>query len=189
MSSDIFSRPIPIEKFGLIYAGAQKNLGPAGVTMVILRKDMVRTDLTHHMPPMLDYKTFIAENSLYNTPPVFPIYVSMLTLRWIKNLGGLEAMEKINTAKANLLYGEIDANPLFKGTVALEDRSKMNICFVTDNEVLENEFATDAKNAGCINLKGHRSVGGFRASIYNALPIESVQVLVDTMKEFARKKG
>lgn len=189
MSSDIFSRPIPIEKFGLIYAGAQKNLGPTGVTMVILRKDMVRTDLTHHMPPMLDYKTFIAENSLYNTPPVFPIYVSMLTLRWIKNLGGLEAMEKINTAKANLLYGEIDANPLFKGTVALEDRSKMNICFVTDNEVLENEFATDAKNAGCINLKGHRSVGGFRASIYNALPIESVQVLVDTMKEFARKKG
>lgn len=189
MSSDIFSRPIPVEKFGLIYAGAQKNAGAAGVTMVIIRKDMVRTDLSHHMPPMLDYKTFISENSLYNTPPVFPIYVSMLTLRWIKNLGGLEAMEKINRHKAKLLYDEIDANPLFKGTVATEDRSLMNVCFVTDNETLENEFAADAKNAGCVNLKGHRSVGGFRASIYNAMPTESVQVLVDTMKEFARKKG
>lgn len=189
MSSDIFSRPIPVEKFGLIYAGAQKNAGAAGVTMVILRKDMIRTDLSHHMPPMLDYKTFISENSLYNTPPVFPIYVSMLTLRWIKNLGGLEAMEKINRHKAKLLYDEIDANPLFKGTVATEDRSLMNVCFVTDNETLENEFAADAKNAGCVNLKGHRSVGGFRASIYNAMPTESVQVLVDTMKEFARKKG
>lgn len=189
MSSDIFSRPIPVEKFGLIYAGAQKNAGAAGVTMVILRKDMVRTDLSHHMPPMLDYKTYISENSLYNTPPVFPIYVSMLTLRWIKNLGGLEAMEKINRHKAKLLYDEIDANPLFKGTVATEDRSLMNVCFVTDNETLENEFAADAKNAGCVNLKGHRSVGGFRASIYNAMPTESVQVLVDTMKEFARKKG
>ncbi|MEO5582901.1 MAG: 3-phosphoserine/phosphohydroxythreonine transaminase [Saprospiraceae bacterium] len=189
MSSDIFSRPIEVEKFGLIYAGAQKNLGPAGVTMVILRKDMVRTDLKHHMPPMLDYKTYIAENSLYNTPPVFPIYVCMLTLRWLKQLGGLKAMEEINQAKGKLLYDEIDANPFFKGTVAVEDRSLMNVCFVCDNETLENEFALDAKNAGCINLKGHRSVGGFRASIYNALPIESVQVLVDTMKEFARKKG
>lgn len=189
MSSDIFSRPIPVEKFGLIYAGAQKNAGAAGVTMVILRKDMVRTDLSHHMPPMLDYKTYISENSLYNTPPVFPIYVSMLTLRWIKKLGGLVVMEKINRHKAKLLYDEIDANPLFKGTVAIEDRSLMNVCFVTDNETLENEFAADAKNAGCVNLKGHRSVGGFRASIYNAMPTESVQVLVDTMKEFARKKG
>ncbi len=189
MSSDIFSRPIPIEKFGLIYAGAQKNLGPSGVTMVIIRKDMVRTDLTHHLPPMLDYKTFIAENSLYNTPPVFSIYGSMLTLRWIKNLGGLDAMQKINEAKAKLLYDEIDANPYFKGTVAVEDRSLMNVCFVCDQEELENEFAVDAKNAGCVNLKGHRSVGGFRASIYNAMPIESVQVLVDTMREFARRKG
>lgn len=189
MSSDIFSRPILVEKFGLIYAGAQKNLGPSGVTMVILRKDMVRTDLTHHMPPMLDYKTYIAENSLYNTPPVFSIYVSMLSLRWIKKLGGLQAMEKINHAKGMLLYNEIDRNPYFKGTVAIEDRSWMNVCFVCDNEELENEFAGDAKKAGCIHLKGHRSVGGFRASIYNAMPIESVQVLVDTMKEFARRKG
>lgn len=189
MSSDIFSKPIPVEKFGLIYAGAQKNAGAAGVTLVILRKDMVRNDLTHHMPPMLDYKTFITENSLYNTPPVFSIYVTMLTLRWIKALGGLEAMNKINQAKASLLYDEIDANPLFKGTVAIEDRSLMNVCFVCDNETLESEFAADAKNAGCINLKGHRSVGGFRASIYNAMPIESVQVLVDTMKSFTLKKG
>ena len=189
MSSDIMSRPRPIEKFGMIYAGAQKNMGPSGVCMVILRKDMVRTDLTHHMPPMLDYKVFIAENSLYNTPPTFAIYICMLTLRWIKKLGGLHAMEKINQAKGKLLYDEIDANPFFKGTVAKEDRSLMNVCFVCDNETLENEFAIDAKNAGCINLKGHRSVGGFRASIYNAMPIESVQVLVDTMKEFARKKG
>lgn len=189
MSSDIFSRPIPVEKFGLIYAGAQKNLGPSGVSMVILRKDMVRNDLTHYLPPMLDYKTFIAENSLYNTPPTFPIYVCLLTLRWIKKLGGLKAMEKINQAKGKLLYDEIDANPLFKGTVAKEDRSLMNVCFVGDNEALENEFAVDAKNAGCVNLKGHRSVGGFRASIYNAMPIESVQVLVDTMKAFAQRKG
>jgi phosphoserine aminotransferase len=173
----------------LIYAGARKNAGAAGVTLVILRKDMVRTDLTHHMPPMLDYKTYIAENSLYNTPPVFSIYVTMLTLRWIKALGGLEAMNKINEAKAKLLYDEIDSNPLFKGTVAVEDRSRMNVCFVCDNETLENEFAADAKNAGCINLKGHRSVGGFRASIYNAMPIDSVQVLVDTMKAFTLKKG
>jgi len=189
MSSDLFSKPVPIEKFGLIYAGAQKNAGAAGVTLVILRKDMVRTDLTHHMPPMLDYKTYIAENSLYNTPPVFAIYVTMLTLRWIKTLGGLEAMNKINQAKAKLLYDEIDANPLFRGTVAVEDRSLMNVCFVSENETLENEFAVDAKNAGCVNLKGHRSVGGFRASIYNAMPIGSVQVLVDTMKSYAMKKG
>ena len=189
MSSDIFSKPIPAEKFGLIYAGAQKNIGPSGVTMVIIRKDMVRTDLDHYLPPMLDYKTYIAENSLYNTPPVFPIYVSMLTLRWIKSNGGLKGMQAINEKKAALLYDEIDSNPLFKGTVATEDRSLMNVCFVCENPDHEAEFEADAKKAGCVNFKGHRSVGGFRASIYNAMPIESVQVLVDTMKEFAKRKG
>lgn len=189
MSSDIFSRPIPVHKFGLIYAGAQKNLGPSGVTMVIIRKDMVRTDLDHYLPPMLDYKTYIAENSMYNTPPVFPIYVSLLTLRWIKSKGGLTALEKINQDKAKLLYDEIDHNPLFKGTVAKEDRSWMNVCFVCEDSALEPEFETEAKKAGCVNFKGHRSVGGFRASIYNAMPKSSVQVLVDTMRDFAKKKG
>jgi phosphoserine aminotransferase len=189
MSSDIFSRPIPVEKFGLIYAGAQKNLGPSGVTMVIIRKDHVRTDLDHYLPPLLDYKTYIAENSLYNTPPVFPIYVSMLTLRWIKANGGLTGMQKINQAKADLLYGEIDSNPLFKGTVATEDRSLMNVCFIPENLDQEAEFEAEAKKAGCVNFKGHRSVGGFRASIYNAMPIASVQVLVDVMRDFAVRKG
>ncbi len=189
MSSDIFSRPIPADKFGLIYAGAQKNLGPSGVTMVIIRKDMVRTDLTHYLPTMIDYKTYIAENSLYNTPPVFPIYVSMLTLRWVKSNDGLKGMQAINEKKANLLYNEIDSNPVFKGTVATEDRSLMNVCFVCEDATLEAEFEADAKKAGCVNFKGHRSVGGFRASLYNAMPLESVQVLVDTMHDFTKRKG
>lgn len=186
MSSDFLSRPIPVEKFGLIYAGAQKNIGPAGVTMVIVKKDILGS-VRRHMPTMLDYHTYINNQSSYNTPPVFPIYVSMLTLEWIQQTGGLAAMHTRNEAKAALLYGEIDANPLFKGTALPEDRSRMNVTFVMTNPDLEKPFLQAAEAAGCVGLKGHRSVGGFRASIYNAMPIESIQVLVDVMRHFANK--
>ncbi len=190
MSSDFLSRPFKPEQFGLIYAGAQKNLGPAGTTVVIVREDMLGT-VKRHLPSMLDYNTFIKENSLYNTPPVFPIYVSMLTLRWIKKNGGLKALQRKNKAKALLLYDEIDRNPLFRGTVAVEDRSHMNICFVMNEKyaALESEFGNLCEANGMIGLKGHRSVGGFRASTYNALPQKSVQALVQLMREFAERKG
>ncbi len=190
MSSDFLSRPIDVRSFGLIYAGAQKNLGPAGVTVVVVREDMLG-GVRRHLPTMLDYRTFIKERSLYNTPPVFPIYVSMLTLRRLKQLGGTKAIERRNKAKAKLLYDEIDANPLFVGTAAREDRSLMNACFVMapGYEALEKEFLAEAEAAGIVGLKGHRSVGGFRASMYNALPKSSVQVLVDVMRDFARRKG
>ncbi|MFN0016053.1 MAG: 3-phosphoserine/phosphohydroxythreonine transaminase [Saprospiraceae bacterium] len=190
MSSDFLSRPVDVANFGLIYAGAQKNLGPAGVTVVIVREDMLGK-VNRYLPTMLDYRTFIAENSLYNTPPVFPIYVSMLTMRWIKKTGGLKAMHRRNKAKAALLYNEIDANPLFAGTCAKEDRSLMNICFVMakGHEGLEKEFLKETEANGMVGLKGHRSVGGFRASTYNALPKASVQALVDLMRDFARRKG
>ncbi|MCC7466046.1 MAG: 3-phosphoserine/phosphohydroxythreonine transaminase [Saprospiraceae bacterium] len=190
MSSDFLSRPFNPESFGLIYAGAQKNLGPAGTTVVIVREDMLGT-VNRHLPSMLDYRTFVKENSLYNTPPVFPIYVSMLTLRWIKKSGGLKAMKRKNKAKALLLYDEIDRNPLFRGTVAPEDRSYMNICFVMNDAYasLEKEFAQVCEENGLVGLKGHRSVGGFRASTYNALPQKSVQALVDVMRDFANRKS
>jgi len=190
MSSDFLSRPFDVSSFGLIYAGAQKNLGPAGTTVVIVREDMLGT-VRRTLPSMLDYRTFIQENSLYNTPPVYPIYVSMLTLRWIKKNGGLAGMQRRNKAKAAVLYHEIDANPLFKGTVAREDRSLMNICFVMQEPyaALEKEFLKETESNGMVGLKGHRSVGGFRASTYNALPKQSTQALADLMKDFAQRKG
>jgi phosphoserine aminotransferase len=190
MSSDFLSRPVEVSNYGLIYAGAQKNLGPAGVTVVIVREDMLGT-VNRHIPTMLDYRTFIKEQSMYNTPPVFPIYVSMLTLRWIKKTGGLKAMQRRNKTKANLLYTEIDTNPLFVGTAAREDRSLMNVCFVMAKgyEALEKDFLKETEANGMIGLKGHRSVGGFRASIYNAMPKSSVQALVDLMRDFAVRKG
>ncbi|MCL2597258.1 MAG: 3-phosphoserine/phosphohydroxythreonine transaminase [Paludibacter sp.] len=187
MSSDIFSRPVDVSKYGLIYGGAQKNLAPAGVTFVIV-KDEILGKVSRHIPTMLDYRTHIAENSMFNTPPVLPIYSAMETLRWLKSIGGLKEMEKRNIAKAKLLYDEIDRNRLFVGTAKEEDRSLMNICFVMKPEyqALEGDFLKFAQSNGMVGLKGHRSVGGFRASTYNALPIESVQALVDCMKEFEK---
>jgi len=188
MSSDIFWKPIDGKKFGLIYCGAQKNMGPSGVTMVVVRESLLGK-VSRPIPTMLDYRNHIKDNSLHNTPCTFAIYVSMLTMRWIKKMGGLTAMEKLNEEKAKILYDEIDANPLFNGVIAKEDRSRMNVTFTINKPELEEEFATLAKNAGCIGIKGHRSVGGFRASIYNAMPKEGVQVLVDVMRDFANKKG
>lgn len=191
MSSDIFSRPIDMERFGLIYAGAQKNIGPAGLTLVIVRPDILGK-VSRTIPTMLDYRTHIAKKSTFNTPPVFPIYVAMLTFRWIKANGGLPAMATRNAAKAQLLYQEVDANPLFTGIVTDKaDRSQMNATFVMapGKEELQGAFLDMCKEAGCIGVKGHRSVGGFRASMYNAMDIESVLVLVDVMKGFAEKYG
>jgi phosphoserine aminotransferase len=188
MSSDFLSRPVPVDKFGLIYAGAQKNLGPAGTTVVIVRKDILGK-VRRQIPLMLDYRTFIKEKSMYNTPPVFSVYVCMLTLRWLKNLGGLEAMQAYNEKKAAILYNEIDKNPLFKGNVATKDRSRMNICFTMHDRELEADFGKIAKENGISGIEGHRSVGGFRASTYNAMSLESVQVLADLMAEHGNKKG
>lgn len=187
MSSDIFSRPVDISKYGLIYGGAQKNLAPAGVTFVIVKDDLLGK-VSRHIPTMLDYRTHIAEDSMFNTPPVLPIYSALETLRWLKSIGGLTEMEKRNIAKATLLYDEIDRNRLFVGTAKEEDRSLMNICFVMKPEYkeLEGDFLKFAQDNGMVGLKGHRSVGGFRASTYNALPIESVQALVDCMKQFEK---
>lgn len=189
MSSDMLSRPIPVERFGLIYAGAQKNLGPAGVTLVIVRKDLLG-HVNRHLPSMLDYRIHIENQSLYNTPPVFPIYVTMLTLRWIKEQGGLAAIDLHNREKAAMLYKEIDHNPLFRGTVRdVADRSLMNVTFVTTQADDEKAFMDYAKANGIMDIKGHRSVGGFRASIYNAMPKESVAHLVELMQSFAQTRG
>lgn len=188
MSSDIFSRELNFTAFDLIYAGAQKNMGPAGTTLVVVKKDILGK-LNQALPSMIDYRNQIEGNSMYNTPPVFPIYVSMLVMRWIKAQGGLKGMEDRNNAKAKILYDEIDRNSLFTGTARIQDRSKMNVCFVMTNPELENEFMEICKAQGISGIKGHRSVGGFRASIYNAMPIESVQVLVDIMKAFEINKG
>lgn len=187
MSSDIFSRPVDVSKYGLIYGGAQKNLAPAGVTFVIV-KDELLGKVTRHVPTMLDYKVHAENGSMFNTPPVVPIYAALQTLRWLKAKGGVSAMQKINQEKAALLYTEIDRNPFFTGTCAVEDRSLMNVCFVMTNEYreLEADFLKFATEKGMDGIKGHRSVGGFRASIYNAMPIESVQALVDCMKEFEK---
>jgi phosphoserine aminotransferase len=184
MSSDIFSRKIDASKFDLIYAGAQKNMGPAGATLVVV-KDSILNKTGRAIPTMLDYTTHISKGSMFNTPPVFPIYVSMLTLEWLKKNGGINWIENINQSKANLLYNEIDSNPNFKGIAAPEDRSKMNVTFVLTDESKQETFDMLCKDAGINGLKGHRSVGGYRASIYNALPLESVQVLVDVMQKLA----
>lgn len=188
MSSDIFSRPIDVNKFGIIYAGAQKNMGPAGTTLVIVRKDLLGKT-GRAIPTMLDYNTHIAKGSAFNTPPAFPIYVSMLTMRWVKEHGGVPAMAARNEDKAQLLYNEIDTNPFFEGTTAVEDRSKMNATFAMKDPEMESLFLDACTAADCVGVKGHRSVGGFRASIYNAMEKESVQVLVDVMKDFANKNG
>lgn len=184
MSSDIFSRKVDVSKFDLIYAGAQKNMGPAGTTLVIV-KDEILGNTGRNIPTMLDYNTHISKGSMFNTPPVFPIYVSMLTLEWLKNLGGVEAIEKINQQKADLLYNEIDNNPLFEGAANKEDRSNMNVTFLLTDESKEEEFNKMWNEAGINGLKGHRSVGGYRASMYNALPLKSVQVLVNVMQKLA----
>jgi phosphoserine aminotransferase len=183
MSSDIFSRQMDFSQFDLIYAGAQKNMGPAGTTLVVIKEDILGK-VSRQIPSMLDYKVHISKDSMFNTPAVFPVYVSMLTLEWLKDIGGLAAIEKINNEKAALLYNEIDRNPLFKGFVSnKEDRSNMNATFNLTDDSLNDRFNSLWTAAGINGLKGHRSVGGYRASMYNALPIESVAVLVDVMKE------
>ena len=191
MSSDIMSRPVDISKYALIYGGAQKNVGPAGVTFVIVRKDILGK-VDRKLQTMVDYRTHFGaeprDKSMFNTPPVFPIFVMHETLKWVKELGGVEAMNKINVEKANLIYNEIDRNKMFKGTAEKADRSIMNVCFVMNEEYKEKEadFMAFAKERGMIGIKGHRSVGGFRASIYNACPIESVKELVACMQEFEK---
>lgn len=181
MSSDIFSRVLDFSKFDIIYAGAQKNMGPAGTTLVVIKEEILGKN-GRNIPSMLDYAKHIKADSMYNTPPVFSVYASLLTLQWIKAKGGVAAVEKLNNAKAALLYGEIERNPLFKGTAALEDRSNMNVTFLLNNAEHTETFDKMWKEAGISGLPGHRSVGGYRASIYNAMPIESVQVLVDVMQ-------
>ncbi len=185
MSSDIFSRPIDVSKYTMIYGGAQKNLAPAGVTFVVI-KDSELGKVSRHIPTMLNYKTHIDNGSMFNTPPVLPIYAALQTLKWIKANGGVAAMEKRNIEKADLLYNTIDNSKMFVGTAAKEDRSRMNICFIMADayKELEADFMKFATSKGMVGIKGHRSVGGFRASCYNAMPIESVQALVDCMKEF-----
>ncbi len=186
MSSDIFSRVLDFSQFDLIYAGAQKNMGPAGTTLVVVKEEILgHTGRT--IPSILDYQKHIKADSMYNTPPVFPVYASLLTLQWIKNNGGIAAMEKINNAKAELLYNEIDRNSLFRGTAQVEDRSAMNATFLLNDESRAAEFDQMWKAAGISGIAGHRSVGGYRASMYNALPLESVQVLVEVMRAFEQK--
>ena len=184
MSSDIFSRVIDFNAFDLIYAGAQKNMGPAGVNLVVVNKNILGK-IKRAIPTIMDYRNHVKEGSMLNTPPVFAVFVCLLTLRWIKKMGGVAAVEKLNEAKAAALYREIDENPLFTGTVIKEDRSKMNVCFVMNDPSLEEDFLRYTKEQNIDGIKGHRLVGGFRASLYNALPISSVQVLVSAMKEFA----
>ena len=187
MSSDIMSRPVDVSKYGMIYGGAQKNLGPAGVTFVLVREDILGK-VTRQIPTMLDYRTHIKEGSMFNTPPVFAIYAVNETLKWMKEMGGLEKMYELNKKKAQLLYDEIDRNTMFIGTAEKESRSLMNICFIMAPEYKEKEaaFLDFAKSKGMEGLKGHRLVGGFRASTYNAMPIESVQALIDCMREFEK---
>ena len=189
MSSDIMSRPVDVSKYDLIYGGAQKNVGPAGVIFAIIRKDALGR-VSRYIPTMLDYRTHIDKESMFNTPPVFSIFMMNETLKWLKSIGGVEAIHEINRKKAELLYGEIDRNSLFVGTAAPEDRSLMNVCFVMapGKEELQDEFMAFAKERKMVGIKGHRSVGGFRASLYNACPIEDVQALVDCMQEFEELK-
>lgn len=189
MSSDIFSKEINVADFDLIYAGAQKNLGPAGATLYIVKNDILGKSTSPFMPKYLNLKNHVEKDSMMNTPPVFSVYASMLNLRDLIANGGVAAAEQRNNAKANLLYSEIDSNPLFEGTANVADRSNMNATFLMTNDALKDDFDKMWNDAGIVGLKGHRSVGGYRASMYNALPIESVQVLVNVMKEFTRTKG
>lgn len=183
MSSCILSEVYDVSKFGLIYAGAQKNIGPAGVTVVIIRDDLIGR-AGADVPTMLDYKIHVQDGSMYNTPPTYGIYIAKLVFEWLKDLGGVEAIQKINEEKAALLYDYLDNSSVFKGTVVKKDRSLMNIPFVTGNDDLDSKFVKEAEKAGLVNLKGHRSVGGMRASIYNAMPVEGVKTLIDFMKKF-----
>lgn len=187
MSSDIFSRQLDFSKFDLIYAGAQKNMGPAGTTLVIIKEDILGK-VEREIPSMLNYQVHLNKDSMFNTPSVFAVYTSMLNLQWLKDLGGIPFIEKVNNKKAALLYSEIDRNPLFKGFAAKEDRSNMNVTFNLVDNALKETFDTLWQEAGINGLNGHRSVGGYRASMYNALPLHSVQVLVDVMQDLERKK-
>ena len=189
VSSCILSEPIDVSKFGVLYAGAQKNMGPAGLTVVIIREDLIGNamDIT---PTMFNYKTHADNGSMFNTPPCYAIYIMKLVLEWLKNdMGGLEEMKKINEKKAGLLYSFLDSSKLFKGTVVPEDRSLMNVPFVTGNEELDAKFVKEAAAADFVNLKGHRTVGGMRASIYNAMPVEGVEKLVAFMEQFEKENG
>lgn len=186
MSSDIFSRTLDFSKFDLIYAGAQKNMGPAGTTLVIVKEDILGK-VSRKIPSMMDYKVHIGKGSMFNTPPVFAVYVSMLTMQWLKDLGGIKAIEKENEKKARLMYSEIDLNPLFKGYSVKEDRSNMNATFTLENENLKETFEAMIKETGINGINGHRSVGGYRASMYNALTLDSVKVLVEIMSELESK--
>ena len=188
MSSDILSRQLDFNRFDLIYAGAQKNMGAAGVNLVVVNKNILGK-VNRKIPTILDYQNHIKEGSMLNTPPVFAVYVAMLTLQWLKKQGGVTAIETINNTKAELLYNTIDSLPVFTGPVAREDRSKMNVVFLMENTELEKEFLGLCKNEGMTGIKGHRSVGGFRISLYNALSLESVKALTDLMKTFAQQKG
>jgi len=188
MSSDILSRDMDFNRFDLIYAGAQKNMGAAGVNMVVVKKDILGT-VSRKLPTMMDYRQHIEAGSVLNTPPVFAIYVCMLTLRWLKQQGGVAAIEKLNDQKAALLYDTLDSLPIFRPTVAKEDRSKMNVVFVMDDKALEKEFLAICKENGMVGIQGHRTAGGFRASLYNAMPLEGVRVLTELMKEFATQKA
>ena len=186
MSSDIFSRSIDFTKFDIIYAGAQKNMGPAGTTLVVVKEDVLGK-VSRKIPSMMDYKVHIDKGSMFNTPPVFAVYTSMLTMEWLKNLGGIEAIEKENEKKAGLIYSEIDLNPLYKGFAANEDRSTMNATFTLTNDIFKETFETMCAEAGINGINGHRSVGGYRASMYNALTLDSVATLVEVMSELERK--
>jgi phosphoserine aminotransferase len=188
MSSDIFSRRVDVNRYDLIYAGAQKNLGPAGTTLVIVKKDILNK-VNRALPSMLNYQTHIDKGSSFNTPPVYAIYVSMLSLRWLENNGGISSIQKRNEEKAAILYNEIDRNGLFQGSAAKEDRSLMNVCFLPKIEDHKDAFIEKAAKAGCVGIAGHRSVGGFRASIYNAMTKEGVQRLVDVMKDWEKTNG
>ncbi|MDR1170699.1 MAG: 3-phosphoserine/phosphohydroxythreonine transaminase [Prevotellaceae bacterium] len=188
MSSDILSRPVDVSKYAMIYGGAQKNAGTAGLAFVIIKKDILGK-VSRDIPNFFDYRTHIKNKSMYNTPPVIPIFMMKETLKWLKGIGGIAEIERRNKAKAECLYNEIDRNPVFRGTAAVENRSRMNVCFVLDEKYAgkENDFMELTKKYGITGIKGHRSVGGFRASLYNALPLSSVEVLVDCMKEFEKK--
>ncbi|MGI9547727.1 MAG: 3-phosphoserine/phosphohydroxythreonine transaminase, partial [Flavobacteriaceae bacterium] len=185
MSSDIFSRQMDFSQFDLIYAGAQKNMGPAGTTLVVVKEEILG-QVSRKIPSMMDYQVHIAKDSMFNTPSVFAVYVCMLTLEWLKELGGIEGIEEINEKKAKLIYSEVDLNPLFNGFAKKEDRSNMNATFTLADEKLKDTFDSMWKEAGINGLSGHRSVGGYRASMYNALPLESVGVLVDVMGDLER---
>ena len=184
MSSDFLSQPVDVSKYGLIFAGAQKNVGPAGVVVVIIREDLITDDVLPGTPTMLQYKIHADNKSLYNTPPAYGIYICGKVFKWLKNKGGLDAMKKINEEKAAILYDFLDSSSMFKGTVVKKDRSLMNVPFVTGSDELDAKFVKEAKEAGFENLKGHRTVGGMRASIYNAMPTEGVKALVEFMKKF-----